>query len=458
MFQGWLWLVNGDGLAQEVFNHARTSFYLQNSESPGCNSVSNVLDDGGCAAYRFAPPNATLRVLGTDLGEMLINDQDEGLETSEGPITSDGWGYREYVSQEADEAPWYNPLYPESAEGIGFWVEEWTGLDSQHIQRAATPVGAYRGGGQLGLKSNLYREMAFQVLLLGESEQALEYMFRWLEKAVSGGFGACQLSTMVVRRYCPDLDDDPDAVSDGVVQIRDVGLASGLQWEGQIFERGQCFMRRVSFRMIAEDPCMYSVKTGLPVTAAEDLAACFAAASLSQGNSPCRPDCSSWTLACRRVYTFDVDTLGPLLPSVVLKTRSTSSRRTLPMRIRLYFDRNNDGVGQLCNMELKAELNVITLPNDSTMLYDMATRQVLYEDSSTNGLITGFPYLEPNTIGVPRFSTLCEGTYHLVVEPNTTCLNFSSGTTWVDSSGRQFRLDSAFPDVEVFIQERLGCA
>ena len=68
--------------------------------------------------------------------------------------------------------------YPESADGLGFFIEEWTGLDSGHITR---PVSTTGHGGQLGTMHAEERVMAFNVIAFARTEKALNYMYSWLE-------------------------------------------------------------------------------------------------------------------------------------------------------------------------------------------------------------------------------------------------------------------------------------
>ncbi|WP_373071416.1 hypothetical protein [Gemmatimonas sp.] len=387
----------------------------------------DVLTDGGCAAYPWVPPTM---------------DGAPPLYADEAP---NGWYKQEYSTPELDDAPWYSPSYPESAQALGFWVTEWTGLDSGHIKREVTQVGAYRGGGQFGATNSAAREMGLEVILLGESEAALDYLFRWLDATISSVCATCATDSILLRRICPDVDPDAlDTVANGVVEMREVGMVTGLVWGGAPVERAGCFIRRVNFTMAAMDPCMYTPCTDVDVSQAMTWATCFAGTNVQLGRTNCRPVCSEMPAACRLTYEFTIDSPGASAPRIHITAPLTAS--SIPMRIRTYANPNSLTPAQICGAPLLAELHLVTLEPFTEILYDMAGRQVQVRNAATGSFVNGFAFVAPNTVGVPRFAGLGCGEYMVVIEPDDFC--FASPPSGL----RQFSL------VEVSTQERQGCA
>ena len=427
---GWLWIVEKNGRANELFNNARTAAYLGNSDAIGCGRVSNVLGDAGCEAYRWHPCP-------------VPEEGDPFVFTYTDPVT--------------DQAPWYNPAHRESEDAIGFWVEDWTGLDSGHIGRTVTPLGAYRGGGQLGPTTSSHREMAFQVILLGSTERSLQYLFDWLDATVSSVCSNCATDTILLRRFCPDIDNLEDPL-DGIMEMREVGLLQGLQWGEPPVEYAGCFIRRATFVMAAQDPCLYAPKVFADPDQFALLGPCFTDLNIRLDRSDCRPACSELGPDCRTVFPFSVDPVGGAGPVVTITSRAEAPEQMLPVRVRLYADPYGVGGANPCGLPLLAELNVASLPESSQLIYDMVGRQILYVGVDTGGPIGGFQFVEPNTVGIPRYATVACGDYVLVVEPNQLCLSGPVNNVYEDAQGNEYNVSTAFPDIEVEVQERMGCA
>ena len=397
---GWLLLSEPNDFNHELFNHARTAAYLQSSSVLGCGQVYGVLDDGGCPAYRWMPPGTT------DGGEL--------------PDPDDVWYEQTYTDPTTDVAPWYNPSFPESGEALGFWVTEWTGLDSGHIQRELTQVGNYGGGGVFGAMGNNAREMGFEIILIGESERALDYLYRWLDATLSSVCATCETNTILLRRFCIDPADlDIDSAPDGVVEMRGVGLMSGLQWGAPPVERAGCYMRRANFTMAATDPCMYGFCTDEPVDQLMDWDDCFTAAALNEGRADCRPSCSELDGMCRTAFDYTVDDPSATAPIVTISP--PYGMASIPVRIRTYANGGALTPSELCGAPLLGELYVGSLPAYSELRYDVAGRKVQFRDAGSGGWINGFAYIGPNDPGVPRFFALGCGDFTTVVEPADLC-------------------------------------
>ena len=144
-----------------------------------------------------------------------------------------------------------------TSHAYGFWIEEWTGLDSAHIGRSSSPV-APRGArfSKLGQGA---RMMKLNVLLFGRDAMALEGLFRWLENELIGCSDGCYGADLWARTGCPDgYGDDV-----GLVIMSGAQLMEGLTWLEPPIRQLGCFMRRASFTIGVSDPCLYSKPTSV---------------------------------------------------------------------------------------------------------------------------------------------------------------------------------------------------
>jgi hypothetical protein len=418
---GWLFIQEENGNTVELFNHARTAAYLQSSSALGCGTVYGVLDDGGCTGYRWAPPD----------------DVD----------TSENWAEQSYSTPAADGAPWYNSDFSESADALGFWVTEWTGLDSGHVQRGLTQIGSYGGGGVLGATGSGAREMGFEVILLAESERALDYLYQWLDATISSVCVTCATDTILIRRFCPDATPlNSTNCQDGVVELRGVGLTSGIQWGAPPVEQAGCYMRRVNFTLAATDPCMYGqCSTVSTPTQALSWSTCFAAADLDSGRDPCRPSCTEVPVSCRLAYDYTVSDPSAVAPVITFMT-SGHPDGSYPFRIRTYANYLGLTPTNICGAAPLGELYIGSLPPYTEFVYDVARRRVELSNPSTGGFINAFAYIGPNDSGTPRFFGLGCGDYTTIIEPADWCVDT------VPDYGREFL------SVSLALRNRMGCA
>jgi hypothetical protein len=416
---GWLMIGEENGNYAELFNHARTAAYLQSSSTLGGTTVYGVLSDGGCEGYTWMPPT-------TDGG------------------TGGVWFQQTYTNPVSDGAPWYNSTFPESGEALGFWITEWTGLDSGHIKREISPVGAYRGGGQFGATYSMAREMGFEVILLAESEAAMDYLYRWLDSTLSSVCYSCQTDSILIRRICPEGTVTAGTADEGVVELRQVGMTSGLVWGSPPVEQAGCFIRRANFTLAALDPCMYGVCSAEETpTQSMTWGTCFAGDNVNEGRTDCRPSCSEMPGECRLTFDYSVDVVTAAAPRIVVTAGTADS---IPMRIRTYANPNGMAPEDLCGTPLLCELYVAALPATSELLYDIAGRTVSYRSAATGTWVNGFAFVATNDVGIPRFAALGCGDFTTIVEPASFCYDGAPAST------------GNYADVSLVIQERMGCA
>lgn len=426
---------DGSGLAYEILNGARTAAYLGNAALSAGTGIDACQPFTGlrCATYPYHPYLGP-SIEGLDCGTMQ-------------PIT--------FSTPTLDPAPWYNVNYPQSADALGYAVEEWTGLDDGHITRGSTPWGGYGGGASLGSISANGRTMKVNLFLFGKTEQAVEYLFRWLGVTLTGVCATCATESILVRRFCGSTVDPWD----GVAELRNVGLIEGLKWEADIAAVPSCFLRRASFTLMAGDPCLYSPDE--PVATQPDdedanLVTCLGTDSPTNENRfNCRPTCSETAQSCRTIRGFTVNTLGAVAPIVTWS--NTSTQYTYPMRAIVRADPATVGVSpNPCGLPILGEIYVRPLPPDSQLRWDVVGRIVQFKDSSTGGWAPGWTYVEANDPPLQRFFSAGCGTAYVIMEPGSLCAHFVSGTTWT-LDGLTFN-PPAYPTVALSVGERLSCA
>lgn len=415
--------------------------------------ISGNATVGGSAALTIDPSVITTKVqssFAATTGQTVTINRSgmPGVLIELGP---GAWQPVTYISPAIDEAPWYDPNRSESSDALGFFVEEWTGLDSGHVTRPVGRAGTYRSA--VGGLSAAQRVMKLNVLLVGLSEKAVEYLFRWLEATLSDACAPGLQDSMYFRRFCPTGSDK----GDGVGELREVGLSEGLTWESDPFDVGsKCYIRRVSFSLTAGDPCIYVNGTTAAVeTLGENIATCFSTLLLSINRTPCRPTCNELNPTCRNIFTYNIAPLGAAAPIVSLVNQD--DEYSLPVRLICYSNPNEIDVtaSGTCGMPVEGEIYISPLPPWSTLTWDVAAREVTYTDHSTSVPVSGWAFVDANDPTLPRFFSVPCGIGHVVVEPASACLQLVNSVYYYSS----IPLGTAphYPTVSVAIQERLGC-
>lgn len=109
-----------------------------------------------------------------------------------------------------NEAPWYDPDQPESANFLGFLPLSIDGLDDNPVKRTVTT--AVTGGGAIGPARVQPRVITVTGLLLGATCCSVDYGLQWLTSALQGCTGnSCGGDCMNMLDCCPsDPEEDYD--------------------------------------------------------------------------------------------------------------------------------------------------------------------------------------------------------------------------------------------------------
>lgn len=204
-----------------------------------------------------------------------------------------------YTNVADDDAPWYDPLYPESEQFAGLFVTEMTGFDSI-VDRNFTQGALY--GGNLGpLKLN-GRTITVTGWLRASTCCAAEYGLRWLQEALIGDSGCadCALGELVMLKCCPPDDDLSPEAATYIRYLEQVGLVDGPKVTDR---QGTCCAScgytnlQVQFTLASQSPYIYSEPTWCAYNEAFDPTedwTCF-----STDCDPCAPSYpTTWTPDC----------------------------------------------------------------------------------------------------------------------------------------------------------------
>lgn len=136
-----------------------------------------------------------------------------------------------YTSPAADDAPWYDPVVPESADVLGY-----SGVVMEGVRKAAVTrsmLDLANGGGRPGPTLAPPRTLRIEVLAWARTECALSYAVAWLSAALSQpacGPGSCVGGTATIPVCCSDGPTD-----NGLRELYDVVLAEGPE---EVVSRG----------------------------------------------------------------------------------------------------------------------------------------------------------------------------------------------------------------------------
>lgn len=166
----------------ELWNRARLAQYMANG---------------------IKPPGINLRCAPCDnMMDLIPCIEDEPLEQESGL-------FQGYQLPEIDDAPWYDPLAPESKDFAGMLVLE-TSLSPAMNRRMVQNVGH---GSTLTRTRFAGRTLTVRGLLIGRTCCAVDYGFKWLTQALLGSFcDACDGCTLTYLACSPATIDESACV------------------------------------------------------------------------------------------------------------------------------------------------------------------------------------------------------------------------------------------------------
>lgn len=167
------------------------------------------------------------------------------------PDLPDALGHEPYTDPVTDDAPWYDPNVPESADVLGVMGLNVVGFRSSTIGR--NPVQRVGDGAALGVARRAHRQIAYTVLLIVRDECALAYGLEWLAAALEGARcgGSCNGDTLTTYACCP--------TGDGSYERRyvfDVGLLEGPQVTAVEY-LSDAILAKVTFTLAAAKPFIF---------------------------------------------------------------------------------------------------------------------------------------------------------------------------------------------------------
>lgn len=137
----------------------------------------------------------------------------------------------DFIDPVTDNACWWDPNYPESADFLGVFIEDVDGLDQDGYARSTNTN--LNDGYSLGRGIRPGRTLTFRVVLFGTSCAGIEWGRRWLERTLrgetcdhsDGGTSRCGTTELKMRVCCPgELGAD-----DGIRIFPRAALTDGLK-------------------------------------------------------------------------------------------------------------------------------------------------------------------------------------------------------------------------------------
>jgi hypothetical protein len=155
-----------------------------------------------------------------------------------------------YIDPVTDEAPWYDPAVPESADVLGVLGLGVAGFDTSTLGR--DPVELVGDGAAIGPARRAHREIGYTVLLISAGDCALSYGLEWLSSALQGNAcGTCTGDELCVFSCCP-VEGERE-----LRHVYDVGLLDGPQVTATQYLPTGVVLATVTFSLVAGTPWMY---------------------------------------------------------------------------------------------------------------------------------------------------------------------------------------------------------
>lgn len=418
---GWMYFADAYGNPSEIINEYRTRQNMIRAKNAGVAIPFDNLTpvpDGICSTLGFEPCT---------------------MDAYTGAVTS--WAA---INTGPTVAPWYNSNNgDDSTEALGFWIDEWTGLDGAHHLRSTSPRGSRPYGAAFGLQSQKERVMAFNLYAVGVTERGLEYLFRWLESTLLATCSPCDTITMFLRQYCPP-GVTATALEDGLVSCSQVGLIAGPTWETPPIEGAACFVRKISFTLAAGDPCLRRV----PAAAVSNSATWTPPGSGTNATAGCNLFSGS---AARQSVAVTAPMYGMTSPKVTITSSKVSGVNLPALRIVGLLDKDRLGALNPCGQERNGLITLDNIPTGWEVIVDCGTAQVtardLYGDrvySDGSSFVQANANYDPSYTGRRAINFLNCVNGYVVVEP-----------AW---NGAGYATTPLAWTTSVQMQERFGCS
>lgn len=175
-----------------------------------------------------------------------------------------------YSSPDADNAPWYDPIVPESKDFAGLLGLEILGMSKTVAARGVVPL-TERGAALHPLRRT-HREIQVNAIALARTEQAMSYGLSWLASALRGNFcsSGCSGDQLCLFTTCPPcpppptdpLETDPcgDLSTQYWRELYNVGLLA-MDEPQPVRRVSGGWIASVTFTLAAGDPMIYREPT-----------------------------------------------------------------------------------------------------------------------------------------------------------------------------------------------------
>lgn len=376
--QGFLYLSDFFGNPVEIVNEYRTKVNIQRALFAGVQRFGQPDFRQGCTTLGFAPCTMA----------------------SNGTVTE--WAA---LNTATNAAPWWSSVDGDaSSEALGFFVEEWTGLDGGNITRASVPRGNPPYGSAAGLQTQSGRVMAINLIAVGTTERGLQHLLRWLTSTLAATCSPCESQRMWTREFCP-AGVSTAQLEDGLLYLDEVSLAQGPTWEAPPVDDAGCFVRRLSFTLVAGDPCLKR-----PESVLASGTAVYSVVGSDGGVQQPAP-CALYSGSSMQTYAAVTSpATGYTSPVVTISSTyqasAGGSRYILPfLRIVGFADDASLGSFQPCSQRRIGMITVGRLPAGYELVVDCATGSAIARDLYGDRLPSdGGKYLVNNVDVDPSFT------------------------------------------------------
>ena len=375
---GILYLSDCWGNPTEVINEARTAYNLRNA---GLTEFTNIADNAGCAAYDYEPCSMA----------------------SDGSVTE--WTALDLVTN-----PWGTSAT--ANEAVGFYIEEWTGLDSGHNARAAYESLGGHGGARFGVPTSKQRVMAMNLVLIGTSERSLNHLFRWLETMFLPPVDDSPMS-LWLRETCPSGTTEAELES-GFMRLDDVVMVASPTWIDPPVPDSGCMIRRLSLTLAAGNPCMFAVPSAATSTSVTTPAVTASTGTFEAG-------CGEWDSYSVRVSSAvtapEVGLLSPIVtitsPMGIAQVGRDSSGplpgegvRYLVPTLRIFGLIDDKSIGSLrpCQQRRTGTIIVQGLPAGYELTIDCSDGSAFVRDLfGDRDWVDGSQFIGRNSVAAPSY-------------------------------------------------------